>query len=323
MEYYEYTLDEKFLTKKAYPIMRESARFYLSQLADAEDGSRIIFPSTSPENTFRTESGISAVSETTEMTMACVRELFRNIVFISDKFGITDEVVTSVREELPKLRKPTVGSDGRLMEWYREMNETEVHHRHVSHMYGLHPASEITPLRTPELAEACRKTLEVRGDEGTGWSLAWKCNFFARLWDGDHALSLLKDQLRLSVLKGTVYTKGGGSYPNLTCAHPPFQIDGNFGAVSGICEMLLQSDVDTVHIIPALPSAWTDISVSGLRAKGKRKVSFKIVGGKLVECKIVGSVPKKVYIAGVDVTEKVLPLANGVALCAKEDTPTA
>ena len=318
MEYYEYTLDDRFLTKKAYPIMRESARFYLSQLADAEDGSRIIFPSTSPENKFRAEDGLSALAETTEMTMACVRELFSNLIFISDKFGIDDEVISSVRVEFPKLRKPTVGSDGRLIEWYYEMEETEVHHRHVSHMYGLHPANEITPLRTPELAEACRKTLEARGDEGTGWSLAWKCNFFARLWDGDHALSLLKDQLRLSVIKGTVYTKGGGSYTNLMCAHPPFQIDGNFGAVSGICEMLLQSDADTVHIIPALPSSWTDISVNGLRAKGKRRVSFKVEGGKLTDLRIYGPAPRKVYVAGEE-----LASANGVAPCANEDTPTA
>jgi len=304
MEYYEYTLDEKFLRCKAYPVMRESARFYLSQLADGDDGYRILFPSTSPENKFFCEGGSSAVSETTEMTMACLRELFGNLLKISDILGVSDEVIVAVRSELPRLRPPTVGSDGRLLEWYREMPETEVTHRHVSHMYGLHPASEITPMKTPELAEACRKTLAMRGDDGTGWSLAWKCNFFARLCDGDHALLLLKNQLRLCEAKATVYTHGGGSYPNLMCAHPPFQIDGNFGATAGIAEMLLQSDLDNVHIIPALPTEWSDVTVSGLRAKGKRKVSFKVEGGKLTECRIKGNAPKKIFIAGEDMTER-------------------
>lgn len=303
MEYYEYTLDERFLRKKAYPIMRECARFYLSQLDDAEDGSRILFPSTSPENKFACEGGASAVSETTEMTMACLRELFGNIIKVSELIGITDEITDSVRAEYPRLRKPTVGSDGRLLEWYGEMPEIEIRHRHVSHMYGLHPAHEITPVKTPELAEACRKTLAVRGDDGTGWSLAWKCNFFARLWDGDHALLLLKNQLRVCGTQNTVYTVGGGSYPNLMCAHPPFQIDGNFGAVSGIAEMLLQSDVDTVHIIPALPTEWKDVTVSGLRAKGKRKVSFKVKDGKLIEYKITGTPPKKVLVAGKEINQ--------------------
>ena len=164
-----------------------------------------------------------------------------------------------------------------------------------------------------ELAEACRKTLAMRGDDGTGWSLAWKCNFFARLWDGDHALLLLKNQLRPCGVKDTVYTGGGGSYPNLMCAHPPFQIDGNFGATSGVAEMLLQSDVDTVHIIPALPSEWSEVTVSGLCAKGKRKVSFKVEGDKLTECRIQGPAPKRIFVAGVDMTEMMLPSANGVA----------
>lgn len=303
-EYYEYTLDERFLKNKAYPIMRESARFYLTQLADSDDGYRILFPSTSPENKFACEGGSSAVSETTEMTMACVRELFGNLLKASDIIGVTDEVTDAVRGEFPRLRPPKVGSDGRLLEWYREMPETEIRHRHVSHMYGLHPASEITPDKTPELAEACRKTLAMRGDDGTGWSLAWKCNFFARLWDGDHALLLLKNQLRPCGVKDTVYTGGGGSYPNLMCAHPPFQIDGNFGATSGVAEMLLQSDVDTVHIIPALPSEWSDVTVSGLCAKGKRKISFKVEGGKLTECRIQGPAPKRIFVAGVDATER-------------------
>ncbi|MBR2473633.1 MAG: glycoside hydrolase N-terminal domain-containing protein [Clostridia bacterium] len=303
-EYYEYTLDKDYLRKTAYPIMRESARFYLSQLEDSEDGYRIIFPSTSPENRFSSEDGISAVSETTEMTMACVRELFGNLVSVYNELGENDEVLDLVKREIPRLRPTQIGSDGRVLEWYGEMTETEVRHRHASHLYGLHPGNEISPLKTPKLAEAARKTLAVRGDDGTGWSLAWKCNFYARLFDGDRALKLIKDQLRVCKLHNEfVYTGGGGSYPNLMCAHPPFQIDGNFGVVSGIAEMLVQSDADSIHIIPALPSEWNNMNVRGLRAKGKRKVSIKVENGALTECVIYGAPFKKILVAGKDMTD--------------------
>jgi alpha-L-fucosidase 2 len=196
-----------------------------------------------------------------------------------------------------------IGSDGRLLEWYGEREEMEIRHRHVSHLYGLHPGYEIDPIKAPKLAEAARKTLEVRGDDGTGWSLAWKCNFFARLGDGDHALKLLKTQLRPCGTGDTVYTHGGGSYPSLMCAHPPFQIDGNFGATSGVCEMLLQGDMDTVKLLPALPTEWNDISFKGLCAKGKRKVSLSLRNGKLTECVISGKAPKRILLCGNDVTD--------------------
>ena len=301
-EYYEYTLDEKFLRKTAYPIMREAARFYLSQLADSDDGYRIIFPSTSPENRFKCEGGLSAVSETTEMTMACVRELFKNYVSVCELLCEKDDVLLAAENELPRLRPSKIGSDGRLLEWYDEMKETELTHRHVSHLYGLHPGHEITPIKTPDLAEAARKTLAVRGDDGTGWSLAWKCNFFARLFDGDHALQFVKTQLRPCFTNDFAYGGGGGSYPSLMCAHPPFQIDGNFGIVSGMAEMLLQSEMETVHIIPALPSEWKNVNVRGLCAKGKRKVSLKIENGELAECVIYGKKPEKILAAGKDIT---------------------
>ena len=303
-EYYEYTLDEGYLKKTVYPIMRECARFYLSQLEDSEDGYRIIFASTSPENRFVCENGLSALSETTEMTMAAVRELFGSLVKAADLIGEDDEVVASVRKELPRLRPTMIGSDGRILEWYGEMKEREITHRHVSHLYGLHPSDQISPLKTPELAEACKKTLAVRGDDGTGWSLAWKCNFFARLMEGDHALLLLKQQLRLCDVSATVYTKGGGSYPNLMCAHPPFQIDGNFGATSGIVEMLLQSSVDEIHLMPALPTEWKDLKATKFRAKGRRSVSFKVNNGELSECKIYGSKPERILLKGVDITDR-------------------
>ncbi len=312
MEYYEYTLDQKFLKEKARPIMASAAKFYLSQL-ETKDGYRIIFPSTSPENSFECENGVSAVSETTEMTMAIVRELFGNYIKICDILGEEDEILEKIKAELPCLMPTMIGSDGRILEWYGEKAECEVHHRHVSHLYALHPGHAITPDTTPELAEACRRTLEVRGDEGTGWSLAWKSNFFARLGDGDHSFNLIKRQLRLNSPFSTdiIYTGGGGTYPNMFCAHPPFQIDGNFGAMSGIAEMFLQSEADAVHIIPALPNEFENVGVKGLNAKGKRSVTIKVRDGKLVYCKINGSIPKKITICGKDMTDKFLPVSDG------------
>ena len=310
MEYYEYTLDKKFLKEKARPIMEGAAKFYLSQL-ETKDGYRIIFPSTSPENRFLCEGGTSAVSETTEMTMAIVRELFGNYVKVCDILAVTDETLEKVKEEIPNLMPTMIGSDGRVLEWYGEREEREVHHRHVSHLYSLHPGHAITPEKTPELADACRKTLEVRGDDGTGWSLAWKSNFFARLRDGDHVLSLIKRQLRLQEPMDTVRMGGGGTYPNMFCAHPPFQIDGNFGALSGITEMFLQSETDAVHIIPALPSEFENVGVKGLKAKGNRTVTIKVRDGKLVYCKIKGTLPSRITVRGEDMTGKFTPVSDG------------
>ena len=317
MEYYEYTLDNKFLREKAYPIITGAVKFYLSQLTD-KDGYRIVLPSTSPENSFICENGTSAVAETTEMTMAIVRELFGNYVKICETLDKSDEILEKVKSELPSLIPTMVGSDGRVLEWYGEREEQEVHHRHVSHLYALHPGHAITPEKTPELADACRKTLEVRGDEGTGWSLAWKSNFFARLGDGDHAFSLIKRQLRLNSPFSTdvIYTGGGGTYPNMLCAHPPFQIDGNFGAMSGIAEMLLQSELDAVHILPALPSELSSIGVKGICAKGKRSATIKVDGGKLIYCKIKGDIPKKITVCGKDMTDKFTPVSDGCVFIA-------
>ncbi|MCQ2429471.1 MAG: glycoside hydrolase family 95 protein [Clostridia bacterium] len=300
-EYYEYTMDKDFLRQTALPIMEGALTFYLSQLETAPDGSRILFPSTSPENQFFFEDGRSAVSETTEMTMSIVRELCANYLTACETLGVDNEVRRKAAEEYPKLRLPQIGSDGRILEWYREMPETEVCHRHLSHLYALHPGHEITPETTPELAEAARKSLIVRGDEGTGWSLAWKINMWARLQDGDHCAKLIRDQLRL-VRGEETSAHGGGTYGNMFCAHPPFQIDGNFGAASGIAEMLLQSDMTTVHICPALPSAWKNVTVKGLCAKCGRVIDFTVRDGQLVHCTVNGHHPDRILFKGEDIT---------------------
>jgi alpha-L-fucosidase 2 len=314
-EYYEYTRDEKFLLETAYPIMREAVRFYLSELSDSDDGYRIVYPSTSPENRFISEGKMVSVSESSEMTMSCVRELFGNYLKICDSFSLSDDILDRVRSEYPRLRPIMIGSDGRVLEWYGEQEENQKTHRHLSHLYALYPSSEISASNNTALLDAARRSLEVRGDEGTGWSLAWKCNLYARLFDGDHAFSLIKQQLRPSSVYGSISMVGGGTYPNMTCAHPPFQIDGNFGVTAGICEMLLKSDMDCVHLLPALPSEWRDLSVKGLSAKGKRSISLKISDGVLVECRISGEPPNKIYVASRDVTELFKGESDATLLC--------
>ncbi len=301
-EYYEYTLDKRFLKDIAYPIMKEAAVFYITQLVTM-DSYRILFPSTSPENTFSVDGNVVAVSETAEMTMAILRELFKDYLTACEILKIENDFTNTVKKELSMLLPTRISSDGRIMEWFCEHTEVDPKHRHLSHLYAFYPGHSYTPESSPALWEACKKSLEVRGDEGTGWSLAWKTCLWAALGNGDKAYSFLKKQLRLKKNTCCNMPTGGGSYANLFCAHPPFQIDGNFGATAAVAEMLLQSSVDTLHIIPALPTDWKNIRVEGLRAKGNRCVSFVIKDGKLTECIIKGSMPDKILVAGEDMTE--------------------
>ncbi|MBE6595615.1 MAG: glycoside hydrolase family 95 protein [Ruminococcaceae bacterium] len=302
-EYYEYTLDLKFLKKTAYPILREAVRFYLSQLVTL-DGYRVLLPSTSPENDFLVDGAVASVSETTEMTMAILRELFGNYLETCALLGVTDDITETVRAELPRLLPTRVASDGRVMEWYREERERDPLHRHVSHLYAFYPAHEHRPENAPELCDACRKSLAAKGEETVGWSLAWRACLSAALRNGETAYTYLRNQLRPSTATEICHAGGGGSYANLFGACPPFQIDSNFGITAAMVEMLLQSDMDTVHILPACPAVWQDIDLRGLRAKGGRRVSLTLSGGALAECEIEGSRPLRILFAGEDVTDR-------------------
>ncbi len=293
-EHYEYANDISFLRNTAYPIMIKAASFYLDMLVEDRDGYLIMAPSTSPENSFKTKSGNCSVSQTTTMTASIIKELFLNCVKASEILDENPEIISEIKEKLPRLLPIRIGKNGDIMEWYEDEEGAEKRHRHVSHLYGLYPSRLINYDDSKDLINAAKKTLEMRGDDGAGWSLGWKINFYARLFDGNHALKLLDMQLRPAGNKRrALYSGGGGAYPNLFDAHPPFQIDGNFGALSGVIEMLLQSDEDKIYLLPALPAKWREGSVEGLLAKGNIEVAIEWENGKLKNYSLKGDVKNK------------------------------
>lgn len=270
--HYLYTLDREYL-QEVYPVMKGACQFFLtSMIEEPSHGWFVTSPTTSPENAFYLPGGKTAVSVCMGSTMdnQLIRELYTNTLNATRILGLDRSFGEQLAHALERLAPNRISPKGYLQEWLEDYLETDPHHRHVSHLYGLHPGTQITPDATPNLAQACRVTLERRGDGGTGWSRAWKINFWARLHDGERAYKLLNNLLSPE-----------STYPNLFCAHPPFQIDGNFGGASGITEMLLQSHNGRIHLLPALPSAWSYGFFKGMKVQGNAIVSCRWKEGKV------------------------------------------
>jgi len=285
-EHYQFSQDKAFLAERAYPIMKGAAEFFTQFLTvDPKTGYLISTPSNSPE------SGGLVAGPT--MDHQIIRALFRSCIDASELLGTDQAFAQKLKEMLPKIAPNQIGKFGQLQEWMEDRDDPANKHRHVSHLWAVYPGNEINWQQTPDLMKAARQSLVYRGDDGTGWSLAWKINFWARFLDGNHAYDMVKLLFRPVQIDDVVYSGGGGSYTNLFDAHPPFQIDGNFGAPAGMIEMLVQSQLNEIAILPALPDALPSGKITGVCARGGFELTFNWEGGKLRRLQVLSKAGQK------------------------------